>query len=79
MEKWIRIGDDEIAQFGNHSWQFSFPDGTYTITASQSEQDKISVGYYGKTEDWPIQRKEQSGTLFKISGLADWTPEILES
>ena len=79
MENWKGIGDDEIAAFGDHSWNFSFPDGSYTISVAQTEQDHVSVKYRDTTETWLIQRKMQLGIQFKLSGLADWTPGILQT
>ena len=79
MENWKRIGEGEIAVFGDHSWNFNFPDGSYTIAVSQTEQGHVSVKYRETTETWPVERKEQLGTRFRLSGLANCTPEILQT
>ena len=79
MTDWLRIGDDEIAQYGEHSWVFRFPNGTYRLTVSEDEQDDILVQLLDKKEYWPVNRKEKSGSVFKLSGMADWVPEILET
>ncbi len=79
MGKWYRIGDAETALLGEHSWEFSFPDGTYELTVSATKQDDILVEFLGEIKNWHVHLKEQSGDLFKLSGMAVWTPRILET
>ncbi len=76
MEKWHRIYDDETAQFGSHTSKFNFPEGSYKLNVDQSEQNFIEANYQETKEQWPVQRKEQKGSEFKLSGIAWVTPEI---
>ncbi|MCP4385537.1 MAG: hypothetical protein GY798_29680 [Hyphomicrobiales bacterium] len=78
MTNWLRIGDHETALFGNRRWEFKFSGGTYLLVATEADQEFISIEYNNKTELWPIALKEKSGDTYKLSGMADWVPEILE-
>jgi len=78
MDDWIRIGDDDVAPFGVRLLHFAFPDGSYSISIDQSDQDNIEVQYLGKVELWPIDLKHRKGNEFRLSGSADWTPELMD-
>lgn len=77
MDEWIRIGDDEFAPFGKHTCLFAFQKGSYSITSDQSDQNYLTIEYQGKKELWHIMRKDKKGDEFKLSGSADWIPEIV--
>ena len=74
----MRIGDDEVAKFGRQALRFQHNDVSYTIILDQSEQDIVLVEHDGKSEDWTVWLKEYNGEHFKLSGQADWVPEILD-
>ena len=78
MDRWTRIGDDQDAQFGRQSLRFEHNDISYMITVDQSDQGTVSVEHDGKSEHWPVSLKEYNGEYFKLSGQADWVPELLD-
>jgi hypothetical protein len=78
MSEWLRIRNDEIACFGEHSFVFSFPNGTYKLTISESEQHDAIVEFLDKKDYWSILCKEQSDSTFKVSGNTGGPSEILE-
>lgn len=77
MTAWLKIDDDELAMFGERNWEFEFPNGTYNLTASETEQNYVFMEFQGKKERWPINLKQQSGSIFKLSGFAYCAPGIL--
>ena len=48
------------------------------ISADQSDQGYVSVEHERKTERWPISLIKHNGEHFKLSGTADWTPELMD-
>ena len=79
MDNWVRIGDDEIAPFGKRLCHFAFPQGCYSILVDQADQDYLDVVYQEKTERWHIDLKHQKGNEFRLSGMADWIPELMDN
>ncbi len=77
MENWIEIGDDEIAQFGKHSYFFKFEDNEYNVIVDQSEQGFLLLEHEGNKDRWGIEVKKQLGSSFKISGMAFGFSNIL--
>ena len=70
MKHWDRVGDDQVAHFGTHSFLFRSPVGTYVISVNEEQQDFIEVRQGDEVEYWPIERKEHCGLKFKLSGVA---------
>jgi len=78
MNEWLKIENDEIACFGEHSFVFSFPNGTYKLTISETEQHDAIVEFLDKKDYWSILYKEQSGRNFKLSGNTGGPSGILD-
>ncbi|PCI03117.1 MAG: hypothetical protein COB78_10935 [Hyphomicrobiales bacterium] len=77
MEDWIRIDDDELATFGKLQYKFAFSADSYSITIDPAIPDYLIIEYQGKFERWPIEMKHRKHNEFRISGFADWVPELM--
>ncbi|MEP2977876.1 MAG: hypothetical protein ABJO86_00225 [Lentilitoribacter sp.] len=77
MDNWLRIGDDETAEFGSRRILFDFDGMSYVISIDQTQQDFVSVEHNGGTNQWHVCLKEYNGECFKLSGAARIVPHIL--
>ena len=57
----------------------AFARGEYTIILEAGARYSLKVEHNGETEVWPISVQEVRGSDIRLSGLADWVPEILEN
>ena len=73
---WKRIYDDEIAHFGNQISVFASPMGSYKLEIAEARQETVSMISETSVENWPVQRKEQKGEHFRLSGMAWKTTEL---
>ena len=77
MSKWTRIPDGTPWIKKERKFRFHGPNGPYTITLSPSSLEYLRINFDNAEELWPMNIVEVQGSTFKISGLADWVPEIL--
>ena len=78
MSTWTRIPDDD--QFIEQELTLSFlgPNGPYQITLAPTHIDRIFVRFEGEDEQWIVSVKEANASGLRLSGVADWVPQILE-
>ncbi|MEM1086386.1 MAG: hypothetical protein AAGH90_01555 [Pseudomonadota bacterium] len=79
MARWTRIGDDDFAPFGKRHIVFLDTRGEYEIALDEENQKTISVAFKGETELWYIDVKESDGANFRLSGMADFYPQLMDS
>ena len=77
MDKWSQISDDTVVVMEDRVLWFDCPRGEYSLVLKQSSPEIITVRFGDKEEAWPIMTKAIKGLEYKLSGLADWVPEIL--
>lgn len=78
MDEWTQASDDEVLVRDDIRLNFVFAGGVYSIILEAGARYSLSVEYNGETEIWPILRQEIRGSDIRLSGHADWVPEILE-
>lgn len=74
---WSRILDDEILELARNEVRFRFSAGEYSLVWDPGTQHSLKVVYGGDGEVWHLFLRERSGGDVKLSGMADWVPEIL--
>jgi hypothetical protein len=77
MKNWKRIPDDQRLSLDRREHRFSFPGGSYAITWDPSLQHALTVDHDGSREEWSVELREVSDYEIRLSGMADWVPEIL--
>jgi hypothetical protein len=78
VSSWLRIGDDELLHVGYRELRFAFAKGEYTIVWDPTSQHCVTVLHEGSKETWSVSLREVYGSRARLSGSADWAPEILE-
>lgn len=79
MDGWSQVSDDDVIVKDNLRLKFAFARGEYTIILEAGARYSLKVEHNGETEVWPISVQEVRGSDIRLSGLADWVPEILEN
>jgi hypothetical protein len=77
MRTWKRIPDDQPLSLDRREHRFSFPGGSYAIIWDPSWQHTLTVDYDGSREKWSVNIREIADDEVRLSGMADWVPEIL--
>ena len=77
MDHWTQISDDAVVVKKDRILFFNCPRGEYALVLERSSPESIRVRFDNKEEFWTISTKAVSGSNYKLSGLADWVPEIL--
>ena len=77
MSTWTRISDDGKIIDREMSVEFTGPNGAYEIHLSPQNQSALIVHFEGEQDEWPIEVKETSASGIRLSGVADWVPQII--
>jgi len=77
MSDWVDVSDDTHLIDEALKLNFIGSNGPYSIMLDTTAQDWISVHFGNKFRRWPIHTKAKSVAGYRLSGMADWTPEIL--
>ena len=81
---WERLADEYRVFNEDKVFHFLGPKGAYSIKFFAEFQDRTgnyanwAKVFKGQEEaEWDITRKDRRGDVYKISGSADWIPEIV--
>jgi len=77
LDHWTQISDDAVVVKKDWILRFNCPRGEYTLVLEPSSPEIIRVRFDNEEKFWPITTKAVNGSYYKLSGLADWVPEIL--
>jgi len=51
---WTRIGDNDVASFGKHTFRFEAAEGYYFVVADETDQYFVQVSHHNDLGSWPI-------------------------
>ena len=46
MSDWTRIGDNDVASFGKHTFRFEATEGYYFVAADETDQSFVQVSHH---------------------------------
>ena len=77
MSDWTRIGDNDVAGFGKHTFRFEAAEGYYFVVAEESDQEFVQVSHHDNLNRWPIYLKLRQAGCFKLCGMTLPMPGLL--
>ena len=77
MSDWTRIGDNDVASFGKHTFRFEAAEGYYFVAADETDQSFVQVSHHDTLHRWPIYLKHRQAHFFKLCGMTLPIPGLL--
>ena len=77
MVNWIQLADYEQLFDDVLELKFKSPNGEYQIVLEPQNNEELIVRHKNESEIWPIMTKAKFGKNYKVCGLADWVPNIV--
>lgn len=78
MDSWIQLSDNSIVVKEKLALWFDCPRGEYEVVIEISSPDLIRVRFDNKEKLWAVETKAVKDTNYKLSGLTNGFPELLE-
>jgi hypothetical protein len=69
MSDWTRIGDNDVASFGKHTFRFEATEGYYFVVADETDQNFVQVSHHDNLDRWPIYLKLRQADCFRLCGM----------
>jgi len=77
MSDWTRIGDNDVASFGRHTFRFEAAEGYYFVVADETEQAFVQVSHRDNLDRWRIYLKLWQAACFRLCGMTLPMPRLL--